>query len=236
MGGAVKKPRRYYSPKRQAQAAATRSRLIAAATKLFAQRGFLGTTMAEVATEAGVSTPMVFAAFQSKANLLTAAIGVAVRGDEASAPLRESDTWQKMLNSPSGPLLIGRFAAIQRSINARAWALIDVGRAAAASDPALAELVATGARNRWSDCREIAEVLAAAGRLARHVDTHTAADRLWCMCSSELYRMLVIERGWTAPSYERWLRETLTTQLLPADTPGIDNPTDKPDSTPTPAF
>jgi hypothetical protein len=31
----------------------------------------------------------------------------------------------------------------------------------------------------------------------------------------EVYRTLVIERGWTADRYEDWLADALTTQLLP---------------------
>jgi AcrR family transcriptional regulator len=212
--GDVKGRRSYHSPRRRAQAAATRSRLITAAARLFAERGFLGTTMADVAAAAGVSAPLVFAVFENKAGLLAAAIGVAVRGDEAGPLLREQPEWQQMLASPGGEELLRRFAALQRLINGRAWALIDVGRAAAATDPALAALVAAGARNRWSDCREVAGVLAARGTLREGVDAATAADAVWAMCSSELYRMLVVERGWNAQSYEQWLSDVLTSRLL----------------------
>jgi hypothetical protein len=70
--------------------------------------------------------------------------------------------------------------------------------------------VAAGARNR----REVAGVLAARGALREEVDVATAADAVWAMCSSELYRMLVVERGWNPQSYEQWLSDVLTSRLL----------------------
>lgn len=173
--------------------------------------------MADIAAQAGVSTPMAFAAFQTKANLLTAAIRVAVRGDDSDVPLRATRDWETMLSSATGSLLIERFAAVQTSINGRAWALIDAGRAAAASDRTLSELVAAGAENRWADCREIASVLDARRQLASGIDADRAADLLWSMCSSELYRMLVVHRRWPPNSYERWLGQALATQLLQPD-------------------
>lgn len=214
MEGNVKGRRNYHSPKRQAQAQATRLRLIAAATNLFADHGFVGTTMAAVAAQAGVSTPMVFAVFETKAKLLATAIGVAVRGDDADAPLRESTAWKTMLATEDATQLVRRFAALQRSINARAWSLIDAGRAAAASDRELAQFVAAGARNRWSDCRAVAGVLAERAQLRTGISVDHATDLFWCMCGSELYRMLVVERGWSPKAYERWLSEVLAERIL----------------------
>lgn len=208
--------RRYHSPKRQAQAAATRSHLIAAATELFAERGFLGTTMADVAARAGVSTPMVYAVFETKAKLLAAAIGAAVRGDNADEPLRERADWKDMLASADGQLMIERFAVVQHSVNARVWSLIEAARAAAASDPGIAELVTAGARNRWSDCRSVAAALADKRQLRPGVTIDQAADLLWSMCSSELYRMLVVERAWTPYACQQWVAEALGVRLLTA--------------------
>ena len=38
-------------------------------------------------------------------------------------------------------------------------------------------------------------------------------DILWSLTSREMYRMMVIERGWSPEAYEQWLAEALT-QLL----------------------
>ncbi len=57
---------------RSARKAQTRSRLLAAAARVYARRGFNGATLDEVASEAGLSKGAVYAHFGSKENLLVA--------------------------------------------------------------------------------------------------------------------------------------------------------------------
>src|SRR6185437_12392475 len=60
-------PRRTYrSPRREQQAAETRSAVISAAAHLFAERGWAATGMRDVAGAAGVSIETVYANFKSK--------------------------------------------------------------------------------------------------------------------------------------------------------------------------
>lgn len=185
-----------------------------AAARLFSERGFVGTTMADVARQAGVSTPLVYAVFDSKAHLLAQTISAAVTGGHASGPLREQKAWRDIVESHDIATVLERFASIQCAINNRAWALIDAARAGAGSEPALAELVAVGARNRWRDCYEVATALQDKGGIKAGTGLETATDLIWSMCSSEIYRMLVVERGWSGPMYETWLTNVLIAELL----------------------
>lgn len=57
-----------------ATAAATRERLLAAAADVFAERGYDGTRVADIAAAAGVSNGALYAHFASKAELLVAAL------------------------------------------------------------------------------------------------------------------------------------------------------------------
>ena len=52
----------------------TRSRLIEAASRSFAERGYDGTRIAEIAREAGLSSGAIYAHYRSKAELLLAAL------------------------------------------------------------------------------------------------------------------------------------------------------------------
>ena len=211
----VKGRRPYRSPVRQAQAAATRSRITAAAGRLFTERGYQGTTMAGIASAAGVSTPTVFAVFGSKPRVLAAAIVTAVRGDDMTeVRLRERPEWRAMLDAPTAAQLVERFAALQAVINTRAGALIDTARVAAGTEPDLAELTAVGAAHRWDDCNDVARALAAGQHLRPTVTLDTATDVLWTVCSAELHRLLVIDRQWTLPAYQQWLTTTITANLL----------------------
>jgi hypothetical protein len=42
-----------------------------------------------------------------------------------------------------------------------------------------------------------------------------AADIIHALLSPEMYRLLVLDRGWKTERYERWLTELLGSQLLP---------------------
>ena len=67
----------------------TRSVVVAAAARLFGERGWSGTSVRDVAREAGVSVETVYASVGSKARLLMRAIDVGVVGDDAPVPLAE---------------------------------------------------------------------------------------------------------------------------------------------------
>ena len=62
--------RRYRSTRREEQTAQTRRDIIAAAGVLFRERGYAGTSMPEIAAEAGVAVETIYRAFGSKAGLL----------------------------------------------------------------------------------------------------------------------------------------------------------------------
>jgi hypothetical protein len=61
--------------------------------------------------------------------------------------------------------------------------------------------------------------LARAHALRPELRERDAGDLIHALLSPELYGLLVVDRGWPAERYERWLTETLVAQLLPATTP-----------------
>ena len=99
------KNRKYVSPAREKQAADTRNRVLDAAEALLLEKGFAGTTVADVARRAGVSPQTIYATFSSKAGIIMAAIEDRVLRDE-----RNVDAI-KQLHSTTDPVLILRSAA-----------------------------------------------------------------------------------------------------------------------------
>ncbi len=85
VGGGPARP--YRSAHRQGQARRTRRRILDAAAAEFSSRGYAATTVAAIAAAAGVSVPTVEQAFRTKANLLKAAIDVAIAGDDEPVPV-----------------------------------------------------------------------------------------------------------------------------------------------------
>ncbi len=92
--------------------------------------------------------------------------------------------------------VVGRFAEMRAAIRQRIWRLIELARAAADTDEAMARLLAQGAANRRADCRDFAEHAVAAG-LRPDLTPSGTAGVLWLYASAEVYRMLVGTAGWT---------------------------------------
>src|SRR5215204_3120445 len=85
----IKPKRRYTSRRRQVQAAETRRQIVEAARQLFAERGYVGTTIEAIAQAAGVAGETVYATFGSKRAILARLVDVSVGGDEQPIPLLE---------------------------------------------------------------------------------------------------------------------------------------------------
>ncbi len=94
------KPRRYDSPRRREQAAATRQEILDAAQRLFERHGYAATTMAAIAAEAGVALKTVYVAFETKSGVLRALWHLLLRGDEEDAPVTERPWYREVLAEP----------------------------------------------------------------------------------------------------------------------------------------
>ena len=85
---------------------------------------------------------------------------------------------------------------------------------AAASDRDAAKVWQELQAERLKGMSMFAADLAARGDLRVGVTATEARDVLWTYNSAELYRLLVIERGWPAKRYGRWVAQALTAALL----------------------
>src|SRR5919202_6396564 len=94
------KTRRYDATRRREQAAATRRRVLDAAQVLFERDGYAATTMAAIASEAGVALKTVYLAFETKSGLLRALWHLRLRGDEEDVPMQERDWLRALLDEP----------------------------------------------------------------------------------------------------------------------------------------
>jgi AcrR family transcriptional regulator len=213
MTNRVKARRRYESPRRREQAAATRRAILEAAEHLFGERGYAGTSVAAIAAAAGVALKTVYAAFGTKANVLRALWNLRMRGDEEPVPLAQRPWFQELIAEPDPRRRLALVARNARTVRERTAALTEIVRQAAPGDPQIAELWERFQRELYElGMREVANTLARNGVLA--TDSERAADLLWTLAHPDLYLLLVRERGWTPDAYERWLGETLCRQLL----------------------
>src|ERR1044071_4151751 len=134
------KTRRYDSPRRREQAAATRLAILEAAELLFVRDGYAATTMAAIAKEAGVALKTVYVAFETKSGVLRALWNLRVRGDQADVPIQDRAWYREVLADPDPERALRHGAREARLVEGRAGGLFAVLRSAADSDPDIAAL------------------------------------------------------------------------------------------------
>ncbi|MBS1888330.1 MAG: helix-turn-helix transcriptional regulator [Actinobacteria bacterium] len=213
MARTVKPRRRYDSPRRREQAEATRLAILEAAERLFGERGYANTSIAEIAAAAGVALKTVYAVFGTKAEVLRALWNLRVRGDEEPVPVAERDWFRAVLAEPDPRRRLALVAHNARLVRGRTATLAEVVRQAAPGDAQIADLWQRFQRELYErGMREVARTLARDRVLA--VDRKAAADLLWTLTHPDLYLLLVRERGWKPERYEQWLGDALCRELL----------------------
>lgn len=214
MSESVKTRRRYDSPRRREQAAATRQEIMAAAQRLFERDGYAATTMPAVAAQARVALKTIYLAFGTKANLLRALWDQRLAGDEASTPVLERRWYLEVTaeESPEGKLRL--LAQQSRGVKTRSGLLLNVIRNAAAVDPEIRPMWEEIQTKQHQVARALVEQLHSSGALRPNLSTAAATDILWGLNHPEMWHLLVRERNWAPEDYEQWLADALCAGLL----------------------
>ena len=199
----------YRSPRREEQAARTRADVLAAATELFSERGWSGTSVRDVARRAGVAVETVYAAVGSKTELLTEAIDVGVVGDVAPVPLSERPEFAEMGRGRREDRVAAAVRLIS-GINQRSWGLRRAIAEAASSEPRLAEV------QRALELRRRANIATGAELVAGRPLDDDELDTLWVSMNAETFALLTGTGGRSVEEYERWLTATMDRILGPA--------------------
>ncbi len=214
MSEEVKPRRRYNSTIRQEQAGETRARILAAARKLFLERGYVATSIEAIAREAGVAAQTVYAAYGNKRTVLARLMDVSVGDDQPVAVLERREP-QRMRNEPDQRTQLRMMAHGIREIVQRAGPIFDVMRGAGTAEPEVADLYARIQAERRRNMARVVGWVAANGPLRDGLSLDDAADIVWTLTSADVHRLLTADSGWTEERYERWLGDTLIASLLP---------------------
>lgn len=202
------KKRPYKSESRNAQAAQTKERILGAAKNLFESEGFEWTTIEKIAQAANVSTPTVYSLFQSKCGVLRALMDEVFPKDQFEALVEKSEE----TTSPEERLLYS--AKIARQMYDAERAQMEVFRGASVLSPEFKELEKEREVRRHERQEMTIRAMVKENSLSKGVSVDKARDILWAFTGRDLYRMLVIEQGWTSEEYEKWLAKLLVKTLL----------------------
>jgi AcrR family transcriptional regulator len=200
--------RRYESARRTAQAQQTRVEIAGAARRLFVSRGWAATTVRDVAREAGVSAPTVYAVYGNKAGLTRALADAADLAADLPQMLADLDA---ATGDPTRQL--AAMAGYDRRLFERAGDVITLIREAGRVETELATTYADG-RRRGDETR--IDVFSAwpVGTLRSGLDVAAAVDVYAALCNIDVYVTLTAERGWTPDRVERWWGAALVRELL----------------------
>lgn len=186
-----------------------------AARPLFLERGYGATTVDAISEAADVPPATVYRLFSSKLGILKSLLDVSIVGDDDDIPMAERPQIRSLLADHDPRSQIAGLVAIAADVNARVAPIYLVLVGAAGADPDAAALLGGLTRQRQEGQRRIARALARSGALRPGLRERDAADIVHGLVSPEMYRLLVVDRGWRPARYEQWLTALLIDQLLP---------------------
>jgi AcrR family transcriptional regulator len=189
--------------------------IIEAAARLFAERGYVATSLEDVAREAGVGRATIFTSVGGKADLLKAAYDVAIVGDDEPVPLPQRPWAKAVRDEPDPERMIDGYARMITEVSGRVASVYEAMRGAAAADAEARSLLERMRSERRGGSAGFIGFLVARDALRPGLDRTRAADVVWVLNDPGLYRLLVDDRRWTRGQFQRWLADTLKEQLLP---------------------
>jgi len=193
---------------RQRQAEATKREVARVARALFAEHGYVATTISSISEEAGIPVQTIYSAFGSKAKILDKVtelwMSEAQTTSRAAAYLEEPDPAQQLR----------MLAELNRRQMQAGSDVVAIYQEAAASDAQMAETLRNVLAAREREIRRLIDALVP--RLRPGLSVDSALDLTLALTLPEVYHLLVVERGWSHPRYETWLASTLVAQLLRA--------------------
>jgi AcrR family transcriptional regulator len=198
----------------QARTRLARAAVIDAARTLFFERGYGATTIEAISALSDVPPATVYRLFSSKRGILKALLDVSIAGDDEAVPMADRPPVRSLHAAPDPKEKVAGFVAIAAQVNSRTAAIYRILVSAAASDPDAASLLDELTRQRQEGQGGLARSLARAGALRPKLRERDAGDIIHALMSPEVYRLLVVDRGWPPERYETWLTETLVEQLL----------------------
>ena len=208
MNDKPKTRRRYDAKLRSERASGTRQRILDAAKELFTARGVEKVSIGDIASAAGVSAPTLYALFQSKIGILKAVVERSFFGARYAEVAKQAEK----ARDPEEILRIT--ASISRVILDTEREEIGLMRGVSALSPELKAIETELETIRFTLQEARAKLLVKAVPAARRLGLARVRDILWMYTGRDVYRMLVLERGWSSDEYESWLAETLIKALM----------------------
>lgn len=205
--------------RQQIAAEATQRVIVEAATRLFLEHGYTGTSIGRIASEAGVAVQTIYNSIGSKRDVLSRVLDFAAAGQRAPVPVPRFMVEQAE-REPDPRRIIGQLVEFWKGALPRTAPVFRIIREAAAVDPEAAALERARATQRLRNYTQAARLLDDRGALHPGLTIEQAAATIFAIGHPESYRTLVLDGDWTLDRWTSWVRLTLEAALLHDPTPG----------------
>ncbi len=164
--------------------------------------------MAELAKAAGISRQALYLHFPDRAALLSALARYADLQRGLPAEL------EPVHSAATGLEALQQFVSLQARLNPGIWTIARAVDAVRRRDEAAEAAWQDRLKNRLLTCRTIVRKLQKDGLLRAGLTVDRTTDLLWSITSLRTWEDLVLERGWSARSYETHILELLKRAFL----------------------
>lgn len=178
-----------------------------AARELFRERGYTATTIEAISTAADVPEQTIYSAFGAKRAILE---------EVRVAWIEEADVFDLYSAAMAIPDLCARLRAAAHWTRRQmelGHDVISAYQEAARIDPIAGSTWRNALEGRRAGLTEMIGSVRAG--LRNRLSVERAVDIFVVCTTSEIYASLVLERGWNADEYERWLADLLCRELTP---------------------
>jgi len=193
---------------RERRAQLTRDEILRAARRLFAERGYAGTSVRDIAKAAGVSAQTVYDSVGSKQELVSRLNDLIDSEAGIAAIVRAA------AESDDPAVVAATSARITRSILENCGDIVHALVTGAAAEPELAAALAEGHRRHLDGNRRVVELLQRLDALAPGVDPDEAAETLAAVADFRFGLVLRESYRWSLDRLESWIAATSRTLVL----------------------
>ena len=190
----------------------TRDRILAAAAEVFAERGYEGAAVSDIARRAGFTTGAIYGRFRDKAEILLEVVRGVLESQQEAAVMAASSVTGDGVPARFGEL-VAEFVDPGR---ASSRALVLEAHVAARRDQAVGELLRTFQSERLEALRSLVADAQKAGEVAAGLDPTTVATLFLAI---PLGVVLIDAAGVEVPGAETWAEVARQTaaSLRPSD-------------------
>ena len=200
--------RPYRSELRAKAAAQTRTTILATAMRLFLERGYAKVTVNDIAQQANLATPTVYASTGGKSAILSTLMSELQEGNPAIEEILVA-----IRRCRSGQEVIAVTAHGTRVTNDRYHDILQMMVAAAAVDDAAAEIRTRSDQRYRAALSDAVRRLKSLRALKKGLTEKQAVDVLWFLFGYQTWHVFVYDQHWSWDEAESFLTAQATTAL-----------------------